>query len=189
MPDGNQRSGDWNARFAKASRIIESYNKNKTFQNPAPSQTVEIEFGDDSVPPQQKSAPIQKLYETNNMTVSQAHFQPEVKTQDKSYSYDFESGVLMTCRIDEWGRGFSLFGDFLRDAKKYYRKTCINASYIYFFSYRPMYKELNHEQLCWYLFWRSRVREGTYPKTGLSYILSCPIISDKFICSYKYKKI
>jgi len=33
-----------------------------------------------------------------------------------------------------------------------------------------MYRELSHEQLCWYLFWRSRIREGIYPKTGLSYI-------------------
>ena len=186
MSDGNQKGGDWNERFSKASQIIDRFNKNlNNFKNPpsqiktnvsnpsqqqTQTQTIEVEFADDSAAAQQKSAPIQKLYETNNMTVSQARFQPEVKTQSKSYSYEIEGGVLMTCRIDEWGRGFSLFGDFVRDAKKYYKKTCINANYVYFFSYRPMYKELSHEQLCWYLFWRSRIREGTYLKTGLSYI-------------------
>jgi hypothetical protein len=177
MSDGDKKGGDWNERFTKASQILDNFNKTNNLQNSLyqnktniPQQAVEIEFGDDSATIKEKSAPIQKLYETNNMTVSQARFQPEVKPQNKSYTYDFDGGVLMTCRIDEWGRGFSLFSDFVRDAKKYYKKTCVNANYIYFFSYRPMYKELSHEQLCWYLFWRSRIREGTYLKTGLSYI-------------------
>ncbi|MCL2095512.1 MAG: TerB N-terminal domain-containing protein [Oscillospiraceae bacterium] len=148
-------------------------------------KTAEIEFGDDSAPDERKSSPIKKLYdffgsepEPSNQTnqnnpgvyanqINQAQT-PEKKS--RSYSYDLDGGVLITCKIEEWGRGFTLFGDFIRDAKKYYKKTCVNANYIYFFSYRPMYRELNHEQLCWYLFWRSRIREGIYLKTGLSYI-------------------
>jgi len=193
MPDGDKKNGDWNNRFSKASQIIDKFNSQikKSF-SPGPHQTVEIEFGDDSVPGTQKSAPIKKLYEPDHHT-AQPISQPQPQSQlqshsqlqqqmiqtmsneaaekkNKSYSYEFEGGVLMTCRIDEWGKGFSLFGDFVRDAKKYYKKTCINANYIYYFSYRPMYKELSHEQLCWYLFWRSRIREGAYLKTGLSYI-------------------
>jgi len=159
---------DWNERFSG---------------QPSKFQTAEIEFGDDTAPKEQKSSPIQKLYEIPATPAADAGREnpaPAVntgrdldaspQTQSKTFSYDLEGGVLMTCKIEEWGRGFTLFGDFIRDAKKYYRKTCINANYIYFFSYRPMYKELSHEQLCWYLFWRSRIREGTYPKTGLSYI-------------------
>ena len=84
--------------------------------------------------------------------------------------YEFESGNLLRCRVESYSKGLALFADFLRDAKKYYKKTCINARFIYFFSYRPMYRELNHEQLCWYLFWRSKIRGGEYIKTGLSYI-------------------
>jgi len=177
---------DWNEKFPS----------NHSNSNPnSVHQTVEIEFDDDSAPKQQKSSPIQKLYEpvnTNNFPNStnsnpysnhsrQSQSQPQPQTQSvaqtemlerksKTFSYNLDGGILMTCKIEEWNKGFTLFGDFLRDAKKYYRKTCINANYIYFFSYRPMYRELSHEQLCWYLFWRSRVREGTYPKTGLSYI-------------------
>lgn len=78
--------------------------------------------------------------------------------------------ILIKCKVEDWNKSFSLFADFLRDAKKYYKKTCLNAKFVYFFSYRPMYRELNHEQLCWYLFWRSRIRDGEYIKTGLSYI-------------------
>ncbi|MCL1859889.1 MAG: TerB N-terminal domain-containing protein [Oscillospiraceae bacterium] len=172
---------DWNEKFPS----------NQPNQS---HQTVEIEFDDDSAPRQQKSSPIQKLYEPvniNNINSSRGDYrspaakpppnlpvQPQSSQNDitekerksKTFSYNLDGGILMTCKIEEWSKGFTLFGDFLRDAKKYYRKTCINANYIYFFSYRPMYRELSHEQLCWYLFWRSRVREGTYPKTGLSYI-------------------
>ncbi|MCL2813307.1 MAG: TerB N-terminal domain-containing protein [Oscillospiraceae bacterium] len=124
-------------------------------------QTVEIEFGDESAPAPRKSAPIQNLYEPGGTPP---------KTQSGACHYNLDSGISVSCKIEQWGRGFALFGDFLQDAKKYYKKTCISANYAYFFSYRPMYRELSHEQLCWYLFWRSKVREGIYPKTGLSYI-------------------
>lgn len=86
------------------------------------------------------------------------------------YTYTPGAGSIFSCKVESWSRSYSLFADFLRDAKKYYKKTCLRANYIYFFSYRPMYKELSQEQLCWYLFWRSKVRGGEYIKTGLSYI-------------------
>ena len=160
MPENN-----WNERFTKAAA-----NKPDRFQ------TAEIEFGDDSAPADQKSSPVQKLYDfysspQGGKPVVPAAGQSAPRGVERAvYSYELEGGVLLNCRIEQWGKGFTLFGDFVRDAKKYYKKTCINANYVYFFSYRPMYRELSHEQLCWYLFWRSRVREGTYLKTGLSYI-------------------
>ncbi|MCL1792861.1 MAG: TerB N-terminal domain-containing protein [Oscillospiraceae bacterium] len=127
-------------------------------------QSFEIEFGDDLPPEQQKSSPIQKLYSEANGA------QENQKTGGAAYFRSVGGDVPINWKVDDWGRGFTLFGDFVQDAKKYYKKTCINADYVYFFSYRPMYKELSHEQLCWYLYWRSKVREGIYPKTGLSYI-------------------
>ena len=133
-------------------------------------QTVEIEFGDELAPAGQKSAPIQKLREGgDDAPDALALPQAPQKTQGDAYCFRLE-GATINCKIDDWGKGFSLFGDFLQDARKYYKKTCINASYVYFFSFRPMYRELTHEQLCWYLFWRSKVREGSYPKTALSYV-------------------
>jgi len=134
-----------------------------TPNQPSRFQTAEIEFGDDTASKDQNIAPVKKLYDY-------AGGSNEPQGKQNPYSYEMDGGVFISCRVEEWGKGFTLFGDFIRDAKKYYRKTCINANYVYFFSYRPMYKELSHEQLCWYLFWRSRVREGIYPKTGLSYI-------------------
>ena len=105
-------------------------------------QTAEIEFGDDSADAeQQKSSPIKKLYDfygdknaNENAAKTPAAAaapslqkrageeteQPEKK--NKSYTYDLEGNILMTCKIEEWGKGFTLFGDFLRDAKKYYKK-------------------------------------------------------------------
>ena len=133
--------------------------------NPTRFQTAEIEFGDGNMPTGQKSAPLQKLYETQ---ASSSASQPQ--TRGKFFSYVPKGDIFVSCKVEDWNKNFALFGDFLRDAKKYYKKTCINASYEYYFSYRPMYRELSHEQLCWYLFWRSRIREGSYPKTGLSYI-------------------
>ena len=142
---------NFNERFAKAAKIIENFAK-----------PVEIEFGDETAAAN-RNAPIKNIYRADAP-------QTENKSAD-ILEYDFEAGgVLLSCRIEEYSKGFALFSDFLRDAKKYYKKTCLNAKFIYFFSYRPMYRELNHEQLCWYLFWRSRVRGGDYIKTGLSYI-------------------
>jgi len=177
---------DWNERFAKASQIMDKFNNSIDSNKSSRFQTAEIEFGDDTVPIEQKSSPIKKLYdffgtkEPPNAGRDVPNV-PQIKTAEnrtpekksKMYSYDLddlEGGILMSCKIEDWSKGFTLFGDFIRDAKKYYKKTCVNANYIYFFSYRPMYRELSHEQLCWYLFWRSAIRNGTYPKTGLSYI-------------------
>jgi len=134
-----------------------------TPNQPSRFQTAEIEFGDGAAAKEQNISPVKKLYDPIGGPA-------EPQGRQNPYSYEMDGGVFISCRVEEWGKGFTLFGDFIRDAKKYYRKTCINANYVYFFSYRPMYKELSHEQLCWYLFWRSRVREGIYPKTGLSYI-------------------
>ena len=144
----------FNERFAKAAKIIE--------KSGSSVKPVEIEFGD-GTNAEYKNAPIKNIYKPENN-------QADGKSAN-ILEYDFEpGGAVLNCRVEEYSKGFALFADFLRDAKKYYRKTCLNAKFIYFFSYRPMYRELNHEQLCWYLFWRSRVRNGDYIKTGLSYI-------------------
>ena len=147
-----------NERFAKAAKILEN--------SGSAVKPVEIEFGDDTAAGQNKSAPIKNIY-TRPETAAQT--QADGKSVN-ILEYEFESSHLLHCRVEEYNSGFALFADFLRDAKKYYKKTCVNAQFVYFFSYRPMYRELSHEQLCWYLFWRSRVRNGEYIKTGLSYI-------------------
>jgi len=126
----------------------------------APVAPVEIEFGDgDETAAVNKAAPI--IY--NAIAAGEPG--------GALLEYDFgEGGALLSCRVESYSRGAALFADFLRDAKKYYKKTCLSAQFVYFFSYRPMYRELSHEQLCWYLFWRSRARGGDYIKTGLSYV-------------------
>ena len=164
--------------------------KKNTTNNPDRFHTVEIEFGD-GAPGPEKSAPIQNLYGGAGDTAPAAP-QPQ-KNQSGAYHCKLDAGVPVSCKIEQWGRGFTLFGDFLQDAQKYYKKTCISADYVYFFSYRPMYRELSHEQLCWYLFWRSKIREGAYPKTGLSYIFLYLYeqinLSDVIGCAKVYENI
>jgi len=144
----------FNERLNKAAKILEN---SGGFVKP-----VEIEFGDETAG-DSRNAPIKNIYKITGGEIAQP-------AGADILEYDLDGGVLLSCRVEEYNKGFALFADFLRDAKKYYKKTCISAKFIYFFSYRPMYRELNHEQLCWYLFWRSRVRAGDYIKTGLSYI-------------------
>ena len=141
----------------------------KNADSPSRFQTFEIEFGDGPASPRPKSAPIQKLYDTPGKTAPISH-PPSPAAPQSAYSCLLECGTTINCKLENWGREYAIFGDFLEDAKKYHKKTCISAEPAYFFSLRPMYRELTHEQLCWYLFWRSKVREGAYPKTSLSYI-------------------
>ena len=145
-------------------------------------QAVDVEFenvnitprsADDKQPVQKKSLLLQQLNELAASTGTAISTAANLITGDHKtpYSYEFDSNILLTCKVENWARGVSVYADFLADAKKYYKKTCLSAKYVYFFSYRPIYKELSHDQLCWYLYWRSAVREGNFIKTGLTYIL------------------
>ena len=146
-------------------------------------QAVDVEFenvniaqrsaNDNKQPTQKKSLLLQQLNDLAASTGTAISTAANLITGDHKlpYSYEFDSDILLTCKVENWARGVSIFADFLADAKKYYKKTCLSAKYIYFFSYRPTYKELSHDQLCWYLYWRSAVREGNFIKTGLTYIL------------------
>ena len=144
-------------------------------------QAVDVEFEDVTVTPrsandkqaaQKKSVLFQQLNKIAASTGTPISTASSLLSgeQKTSYSYDFDSNILLNCKVENWGRGVSIFADFLRDAKKFYKKTCLSAKYIYFFSYRPTYKEMSHEQLCWYLYWRASIRDGNYIKTGLTYI-------------------
>lgn len=162
--------------FYEDKKMFDSINKKQQQVH-----SVDVEFEDVNITPRcddkkdvkKKSVLLQQLNKIASSTGTPIVTASNLLSAEhkNSYSYDFDSNILLNCKVESWGKGVSIFADFLTDAKKYYKKTCLSAKYIYFFSYRPTYKELSHEQLCWYLYWRASVRDGNFIKTGLTYIL------------------
>ncbi|MHC1694705.1 MAG: TerB N-terminal domain-containing protein [Eubacteriales bacterium] len=113
----------------------------------------ELEVGTDEEQPKNAAIPARK------------------ESSSDAYSYSPENGSIKSVRIEQWQSKYSLYSDFAAQAKAMAEKKSAGAEYVYFFSYRAQYSEMNSEQAAWYLTWREAVREGKYPKTGLSYIL------------------
>ncbi|GHU36362.1 hypothetical protein FACS1894105_06590 [Clostridia bacterium] len=159
---------------------LEDANKAKrTYANAPPIEPPVIEFADDSVCVPSGNAQkspgnfrelISKLNGEGFPITTGADVDRDLPAYEE-YSYATGFNKLL-CRSEKWrARSFSNYSDFITDAKKFYKKTCLEAEYAYYFSYRPMYRELSHEQLYFYLHWRSAVRNNRYLKTGLSYII------------------
>ena len=59
---------------------------------------------------------------------------------------------------------------FVKQAREWAQREGEPSLYMPFMSYWPTYDQMDKEQLSWYFFWRSEVRQGRYPFTDLSYI-------------------
>ncbi len=59
---------------------------------------------------------------------------------------------------------------FLDDMKMYADRIGEKAAFTPFEKYWPIYKDMNQQQMAWYFYWRTEVRNGRYPDTSLSYI-------------------
>lgn len=66
---------------------------------------------------------------------------------------------------------------FTVEGEKFYKSMCsyqnrveYDAEYIYFEQYFPTYGDMTPKQLKWFFYWRTKIREGVYPNTALSYI-------------------
>lgn len=59
---------------------------------------------------------------------------------------------------------------FVKDAMTAHDGDGSLSPHVPFMSYWPTYRSFTKEQLNWYLYWRTEVRNGRYPKTDLSYI-------------------
>lgn len=59
---------------------------------------------------------------------------------------------------------------FVQQAKVFANRTGEQVPFVPFMSYWPTYDQMNEEQLSWYLYWRTEVREDQYLFTDLSYI-------------------
>ena len=81
------------------------------------------------------------------------------------------SPLIPHVRIFNWKSSYNYNDYFCRIAASLYNKHGSPCEEVRFFSYVPQYSQLNHRQLAWYLWWRDCVRQGSYPKTDVSYVL------------------
>lgn len=59
---------------------------------------------------------------------------------------------------------------FIRDMQRFANVRGEPAPFVPFQQYWPMYDSMSRQQQAWYFYWRSQVRDKTYPDTDLSYI-------------------
>lgn len=59
---------------------------------------------------------------------------------------------------------------FFSDMKKNANRDGAQTKFVPFMSYWPTYDDMTREQQSWYFYWRSQVRQKSYPATDLSYI-------------------
>lgn len=59
---------------------------------------------------------------------------------------------------------------FIRDMKRFANVRGKPAAFVPFQQYWPMYDSMSRQQRAWYFYWRSEVRNKTFPDTDLSYI-------------------
>lgn len=70
-----------------------------------------------------------------------------------------------------WPARYSFYEKFRKDAEKYYGIDGSPCAYVPFFSFTPQYSQLTDEQLDFYFYFRTSVRNGQPIKADYSYIL------------------
>lgn len=65
----------------------------------------------------------------------------------------------------------TFYRQFFADAVRLLPATGSETAYTPFFSYMPQYSQMNRQQIAYYVWWRSEVRQGNYPKADESYLL------------------
>lgn len=77
--------------------------------------------------------------------------------------------LLRRVRITRRHAEYNFYGQFCRDAEKYWKVEGEPCSFAPFFSYIPQYAQLTPEQRAYYFYWRSALRRGEYLQTEESY--------------------
>ncbi len=79
--------------------------------------------------------------------------------------------LLTQVTVKPWPTHYSFYESFRRGALRYADETGEPCEAVSFFSYTPQYVQMNPDQLRYYLYWRSEVKAGRYPKVDYAYIL------------------
>ena len=65
--------------------------------------------------------------------------------------------------------GYNFYRQFLDEARRLQNVTGTPCRYVPFFSYTPQYRQMDENQMNYYLFWRNSLRKGEFPKTDRCY--------------------
>ncbi len=79
--------------------------------------------------------------------------------------------LLEEVTVKPWPTRYSFYESFRRNALRYADKAGEPCEAVPFFSYTPQYIQMNPDQLRFYLYWRSEVKAGRYPKVDYAYVL------------------
>ena len=90
---------------------------------------------------------------------------------DSETSYTPENSLIHNVTLKKRTSSLHYYDDFLKDGEKHLYEEADLAEFVPFFSYVPQYNQLNSEQLKYYIYWRSLVRNNVFEKTDYSYIL------------------
>ncbi len=60
---------------------------------------------------------------------------------------------------------------FIKTANRLVHQEGMQTDYQFMAYYQPTYDYMTSEQMNWYLHWRSQVRKGKYPDTGMAYVI------------------
>lgn len=107
----------------------------------------------------------------NNLSYNKTSYSEKTEPRAVSDEYKPDSPLISNVRIYEWKYNYNYYESFIQDAKKYKNAVAAECQYIPFFSYVPQYCQLSHDRLCWYLYWRDRVRHDEFIMTDYSYIM------------------
>lgn len=80
-----------------------------------------------------------------------------------------ENALIRSVTVRRTVGGHSFYEQFRRDAERYFDAPATPCGYTPFFSFTPQYNQLSEEQLAYYLYFRSEVRAGRYPRTDKGY--------------------
>ena len=134
-------------------------------RNPAPSFSGKRELAEITVsenPPHKSSA-----------KESEFSFQPIKKsdrTQNVCLSYTpADNKFIKKVVISEENEGYNFYGNFKKDAERYYNEAGAECEFVPYFSNVPQYNQLTDEQKNYYFYWRQCVRQGKYIKCDYSY--------------------
>lgn len=86
-------------------------------------------------------------------------------------TYSPDNTLIRQVRIYRWPSAYQYYARFVEDARRYLHAEASPCPRVPFFSYVPQYSQLTEDRLAWYLYWRSQVREGSYPDCDYTYLL------------------
>lgn len=123
---------------------------------PVPVQTVYVEAGEQAPSREDRRLSLHKEQEMAAQTVLE-------------YSPDWNP-LIYRVRVIGQPSSFRFNRQFRAGADKYWNMTAPFCPYVPFFSFVPQYTQLDEGQLQYYLYWRSKAREGEYLRCDMGYL-------------------